>query len=258
MAQEHLDDLWTAFYLGDQALGYYSRAYRFATYPRMLLAGPVNQVATGVYAELKEDRRRLSLAFFQINAVLVRSGFALAGWLALIAPEFIRLFLGERWLPMMTAFRLMLLFTLFDPLKITISGVLIAVGRPEKVSLARFIQVLVLLIGLYGLGLRLDIAGVALAVDLMLLSGILLLLLYIRPYVDYSPWRLFGPPTLALSAALGLVWLLAAPLAGLWDGWALLLKSLAFGGLYAVTLLLLEGRRLLEMVQQVRQLAGIR
>ena len=97
LALDRVDDLWTLRYLGDTALGYYSRAYTFATYPRRILAGPVNQVAGGTYAELKGERKRLSQAFFRTNALLVRSGFFLAGLLALIAPELIAILLGDKW-----------------------------------------------------------------------------------------------------------------------------------------------------------------
>ena len=52
---DRIDDLWTGFLLGESAMAFYSRAYRFATYPRMILATPINLVVGGTYAELKED-----------------------------------------------------------------------------------------------------------------------------------------------------------------------------------------------------------
>lgn len=73
-ALDHVDDIWVGAFLGNQALGFYSRAYTFATYPRRLIAFPVNMVAGGTYAELKGERLRLSQAFFRTNALLVRSG----------------------------------------------------------------------------------------------------------------------------------------------------------------------------------------
>lgn len=198
-ALDQVDDMWTGAALGDQVLGYYSRAYRFATYPRGILAAPITQVVRGAYAELKGERRRLSQMFFRANALLVRSGFFLAGLLALIAPEFIRLLLTAEWLPMLDAFRLMLVFTLLDPIKLTISEVFVAVGRPEKVVQVRAIQLAVMVAGLFLLGPWLGIAGVALAVDVMLVVGIALLLWRVREYVDFSLKRLFGAPGLALA-----------------------------------------------------------
>ncbi len=151
-ALDYSDNLWTGYYLGDLWLGYYSRAFRFAIYPRMLLATPINTVAVGTFAELKFDRLRLSKAFFRISVFLTRLGFLIAGLLSVIAPQFIVLFLGEKWLPMLTAFRLMLLYSLLDPIRVITSSVLIAVGKPQKVSQVRMLQLLTLGIGLFTLG----------------------------------------------------------------------------------------------------------
>jgi PST family polysaccharide transporter len=202
-ALDRVDDLWTGFFQGEIALGFYSRAYRFATYPRTILANPINAVTTGTYAELADRRHPLSQAFFRINALLIRTGFLMAGLLALVAPEFIRIVLGARWLPMLTAFRLMLIFTLLDPIKQTLASLFTAVGCPEKVVRTRAIQLIVLVVGLFGLGRRWGIAGVALAVDIMLLVGIGLLLWQAKSHVDFSTRRMFSAPTLAL--ALGMI-----------------------------------------------------
>jgi PST family polysaccharide transporter len=252
-ALDQVDDLWAGFYLGTTSLGYYSRAYTFATYPRQILAVPLNTVTGGSYAELKESRRQLSQMFFRVNAFLVRSGFFLAGLLALVAPEFIRLFLGEKWLPMLGAFRLMLIFTLLDPIKTTVANLFVAVGRPEQVVRARLVQLGVLAAGLYLLGLRLDIAGVALAVDVMLVVGMMILLWQARAYVDISYRQLFLVPTLALTLGLvlgyGLVELLGIRGSDWWTG---LIKTVSFSAAYGLVFVVLERQQILEMVLWAR------
>lgn len=250
IALDYIDDLWTNLSLGDTALGLYSRAYRFANYPRSILAEPVNTVTTGMYAELKGERALLSRTFFRINALLVRSGFLLAGWLALIAPHFIVIFLGEKWLPMLVAFRLMLIYTLLDPIKLTVANVLFASGQPERATLARVVQFVTLIAGLFILGPRYGIAGVALAVDLMLVVGIVLLLVFARRHVDFSVLRLFAAPTLAL--AVGLIagaFAGRAAFAGGSDWLALVAISLTFVAAYSTVLLALERGEIIEMVQ---------
>jgi O-antigen/teichoic acid export membrane protein len=200
-ALDRIDDIWTGTFLGSVPLGYYDRAYTFATYPRAILADPISSVVHGTYAELKNDRKRLSETFSLVNALLVRSGFFLAGIIALAAPEFIRIVLGEKWLPMLSAFRLMLVFTLFDPMQQTIAALFVAVGRPDKVVRVRVVQFGILVAGLFGLGSLYEITGVALAVDAMLLVGIVLLLWQASRYVDYSLLQLFAVPGVALLAS---------------------------------------------------------
>jgi O-antigen/teichoic acid export membrane protein len=257
-ALDNVDNLWTSFYLGNLLLGYYSRAFKFAIYPRMVLSAPVNAVAVGTYSELKFDRHGLSRAFFQVNAFLIRAGFLLAGWLAMIAPHFIRLLIGERWLPMLDAFRLMLVFAMLDPIKVTISSVLMAVGAPQKITIVRVTQILVLAIGFFTLGFRYEIAGVALSMDLMVIIGTTLSLYFVHSYVDFSLTRLFSAPLVALLTGIGL----NALLTSLWafgdsDWLAFAVKTLLFGAVYFGMLIALEGRDLYKSFSEILDLAGI-
>ena len=204
MSLDRLDDIWTGIYLGSVSLGYYSRAYKFAKYPSALVATPVTDVAAGTYAELKGDREQLSLAFARTNGLMVRSGFYMAGILSLIAPEFIVIVMGARWLPILNSFRLMLVFTLFDPMKQTIASLFVAVGRPMTVVTVRLFQLAVMIAGLYLMGKRMGIAGVALAVDLMLVLGIMVVLWLARRYVDFSLKEMLMAPLLGVGAGIGL------------------------------------------------------
>lgn len=201
---DYVDTLWTAVFLGDTALGYYSRAYRFATYPRTLLAEQSGALSAGIYAELKADRPGLSQAFTWINLLLIRGGFLLGAWLALLAPEFVVILLGERWLPMVEVFRWMLVFALLDPMKSAMTSLLVVTGRPGKASLMRLVQLLVLITCLFIFGRLHGIVGVAVAMDLMALAGLGLGMIFARQVVDFSIPKLLAFPLLALIAGLGL------------------------------------------------------
>ena len=252
---DHVDDVWTGIYLGETPLGFYSKAYQFATYPRNLLANPLNSVATGTYAQLKDDPHRLSQAFFRVNALLARSSFFLGGLIALIAPEFIRIVLGVKWLPMLDAFRLMLVYTLLDPMKITVANLFTSIGFPEKVVKARLIQLLVLLIGLITLGPSFGIVGVAVAVDFMLVAGMILLFLQARKYVRFSLVRLFLVPALALVVSM-IFARLAIELPGIAGSpWRTgFVKTIVFTIIYALMLFSLERKELPMIFNMLRRL----
>jgi O-antigen/teichoic acid export membrane protein len=247
MALDQIDDIWTGVFLGKQPLGFYSRAYSFARYPSYLLATPLHLVVAGSYAELKNERERLSKAFVQVNALMIRSAFLLGGILALVAPEFIRIVLGAKWLPMLDAFRFMLVFTLLDPMKQTIASVYIALGMPEMLGRFRFIQFIVMMIGLFILGLPFGITGVAVAVDVMLVAGIGMMLWHIRTWIDFSYTDLFLVPTIALVVALAVVWLVEALSGGMGSDWASgAAKSLSFTLIYGIILVLFERQRVVD------------
>lgn len=252
-AMDEIDDLWTGFFLGTNALGLYSRAYQFATYPRQLLAIPLNSVADGTYAALKGDRTRLSKAFFRTNALIVRSSFPLAGLLALTATEIIPVLLGPQWVPMIPTFRLMLLFTMLDPIRSTIASVFIAVGQPEIIVKARGIQLITLILCLFTFGFVWDIEGVGIAVNLMLFAGIVMLLWQARREVDFSVLKLFGVPSLALVGGL-LIAYYGTPWQNQPSWWmAVGTKGIAFVLVFAGIMLLLEHRELLAMARTFRR-----
>ncbi|MCP4362227.1 MAG: oligosaccharide flippase family protein [Chloroflexi bacterium] len=251
---DRLDDLWTGFFLGDEALGFYSRAYRLSSYPGNVFAAPLGSVASGTYAELKGHPKRLSQAFFRVNAFLIRIGFLLGGLLMLIAPEFIFIVAGEKWLPMVNTFRLMLIFTLLNPLKLTIAGLFTAVGKPEIVMKTRVVQLGVLVSALFAFGLPWGNEGVALAVDLMLLVGIVLLLWWAREYVRISIRSLFQAPLLSLIASMGVVWMVFFIDLG-WPMWGIGMgKVLLFSVIYISVLYGFERGEILNLLPLVRKL----
>jgi O-antigen/teichoic acid export membrane protein len=257
-ALNRIDDLWVGFYLGDAQLGFYSKAYSFATYPRMVLAGPVNTVAMGTYAELKTKRLQLSQAFFRLNALLVRSGFLMGGGLVLIAPEVIRMLLGDRWLPMLNAFRLMLVFCLLDPITKTVGSLFIAIGMPGRLAVIRLAQLILLVVCLYVAGPLGGITGVSLAMDGMVAFGIGLLLRQARNYVDFSIRKLFLAPLIALGIALSLSHsaLLVPGIRGA-DWRTAAVKATIFVSVYGATLILLERREVQEVMAYVRAAFGL-
>jgi O-antigen/teichoic acid export membrane protein len=254
---DKVDDIWTGLYLGDIALGFYSRAYVFATYPRRIVANPVSDVAASIYAALKYNKSQLGRAFHLINTFLIRVGFAMAGILALIAPEFILIFLGEKWLPMLVAFRLMLLYIMLDPIKHTIANLFIAIGKPEIIIKIRLIQLCVLMIGLLIFADGFGIAGIAIAVNLMALAGIILLLIRAKMEITVTIHKLFVVPVIGLVSGL-LITYLVIPYAWLelYPWLSLCVKSGIFIVIYSGVVGILERQEILEAVKLIKEHLG--
>ena len=252
---QRLDNLWTRFTLGVTPLGFYSRAYRFSTYPRSVIAAPVAGVIGGTYAELAGERGRLSRAFVLANSSLARAGFFASGLLVLVAPEFIEILLGARWRPMLEPLRIMFVYAMLSPLTTTLASLFIAVGRPGVLVRTRAVQLGVLLTGLVGLTSWLEINGVAIAVSAMTTVGVIALLAQARAVVDFSARKIFLPPAIALVLG-GILGRVAIALPGVigshWRTGAV--KSLVFTACYAATLMILEGRELTQTFARMRQL----
>jgi len=161
---ERIDNLWTGMALGRTELGYYSRAFTFATYPRRFAAQPILAVVEGSYAELKRDQERLQRAFLEVTAVLLRLGLLAGGLLAVVAEDFVTVLLGPRWLPMVPAFRVLLVLAVVAPVERSLAGLLVATGQPGKVAVARSMQLALVVVGLLTMGQAFGTVGVATAV----------------------------------------------------------------------------------------------
>lgn len=255
---DQFDDFWTGTALGSAAAGFYSKAYEFARYPRRILARPLQPVFFSAYARLRSDRSRLSQAYFRFNSLVVRVGFLLGLVMALTAPEWVRLLLTDTWLPMVSTFRLMVVYTLLDPLIVTAGDLATAVGHPDILTRIKGIQLAVFIPSVVGLAWLWGIEGVAIAADLMLLVGIFAIFRRMREFVDFSLRRLFGLPVLALvvGAAAGIAASLA--LTG-YGPWVLLLgKASASAVAYSAILLAFERAEYVRNVRAAWRLLGLR
>ncbi len=238
---DRFDDFWVGTFLGKTALGYYSRAYELARYPRRIAANPLLTVFFPTFARLQSDRTRLSKAFVRSSAIIIRFGLWIALLFIVTAPELV-LFLGEEWYPMLLTLQLMVVYTMLDPASLVASNLLIAVGYPGKLARVRLVQALFFIPAVILLGQWRGIEGVAVAANLMILLGIGILYGQVRPYVDFSAARLWLRPLLAMALAGGIVWLAGR----YWGDTAVWLtitfKSFLISGVYFGLLFLLEGK----------------
>ncbi len=233
---DRLDDFWTGTALGYTALGYYSRAYEVAQYPERVLATPVTNVFFSTYAAVQEKKTELAKAFFRSSSFLVRAGFLMAVVLAVVTPEITLILFGTTWLPIVPVFRLMLVYVILDPFYVNLSYLIIGSGRPEWLARVRLMQVVFFALALVILARLWGINGVAVAADVMMLSGTVALLVYSRRLVSFSLPRLFGWPAVAVAAssALGYALIQGIRWTGLWQG--LIFKGLAVSATYGLIL----------------------
>ncbi|GAB4581821.1 MAG: lipopolysaccharide biosynthesis protein [Anaerolineales bacterium] len=240
----NFDELWTSSFLGPVPLGLYANSFDFASYSRKVIATPILSVFFPTFAHLQSDKLRLSRAFFRATSLMVRAGCLFSLVFILSAPEFIRI-LGEQWLPMQTTFQLMIVYTLFDPLSLAAQNLLMATGLPGAVLRARIVQTIIFIPAVIVLSMVAGIEGVALATDLMILVGALLLFRATYRVADYSSRALWLWPLVAMGLTAGVV-------IGLNPVWATLNLWMAFLGklllipaVYGGLLLLTEREQLL-------------
>jgi O-antigen/teichoic acid export membrane protein len=253
---DQFDDFWSTSTLGSTAGGYYSKAYEFARYPRRIIARPLQPVFLSAYARLQSDRKKLSKAYFRLNSLVVRIGFLLTLILFLTAPEFIEIFLTSKWLPMVSVFRLMLIYTLLDPLIVTAGNLITAIGRPQFLTRVKIIQISIFIPLVIVLASLWNIEGVAIAANIMLLAGIILIFRYVNNFVDFSLQKMFGFPILALLIGGTSGWFVGIKLdsSSLW----LIMtgKAVTAGTIYSLILLAFEHHEYRSNIKTIIRLLG--
>ena len=254
-ALNEFDDFWVGTFLGASALGFYSKAYEFALYPRRIVSEPVVNVLFPTFAQVQDDRERLAKAYFRVSSLIVRIGFLFAGVFVLAAPEFVAVFLGEKWTAMVLTFQLMIVYALLDPLLSVSANLVNAIGRPDFNTRARMVQFVYFLPAVV-LGARWwGINGVALAMDVMLLIGVTLVLYQSRELVSVSYRRMLLTPSVALLVAV----LVTGVVSTLLPDRALVklaVKAAVCGICYALILFVVERDDLVEQLRLLARLLG--
>ena len=160
------DDAFLGKVLGVTVLGFYQMAYRIGQLPVTEFAKVISQVTLPAYSKLQDDRTKLKEGFFKTLNITSFIMIPLAGGISILAPEFTKIFLGEKWMPIIPALRILVIAGTIRAL-INIGGILYqGIGKPYinlKVSLIRLFT---MAITIYPLTVFFGMPGVALAVVL--------------------------------------------------------------------------------------------
>ena len=127
--------------VGDtEALGYYSRAYKLSRLFIEFIAPAIARTSLPAFSNLKDDPPALSSVFGVAQRFLVRMSALFYLEMGLLAPTVVILLYGERWLPMVSLFRVMLVYAFLQPLFNQHKQFLIANERPHIVARIRMVQ----------------------------------------------------------------------------------------------------------------------
>ncbi len=198
---DRFDDFWVGTYLGSRSLGYYSRAYALAQYPERIIATPIVNVFFPTYAAVQNNKTELSKAFFRSSSFLIRTGFLFALVLMVTAPEITLILFTATWLPIVPIFRIMVIYILLDPFYVNLSYLLAGVGQPGVLTRTRIIQTAFFIVAVISFSYLWGVKGVAVAANLMMFIGTIILVIKIRRFVSFSLSRMLGWPIVALFLA---------------------------------------------------------
>jgi lipopolysaccharide exporter len=160
----HGDDIFIGKLLGATMLGFYQMAYRISNLPATEITHVISQVSFPAYAKLQDNISKLREGYLRVLQFTTFITFPIAALIFVLAPEFTKIFLGEKWMPISTVMQVLVLGGLIRSLAATTGPIFLSTGKPKIDTRWQIIRLLVLVILIYPLTIRYGILGTSIAV----------------------------------------------------------------------------------------------
>lgn len=198
------DNFLIGTYVGLTTLGFYDRAYRFASWPNLLISNVVARTSFFAYARLQDDRARLSKTLEMTLWIITTLALPLALVIFVTAPDLIAFLIGEQWLPSAIFLRFLVIFSLIRPLQDDIGGLLIALGKPHLVSISAWFQSLILIVAATILTFAFGAVGTAIGVGIAFIIGCASFYFWVARMVNLDWGRALVLPIILAALTIGL------------------------------------------------------
>jgi PST family polysaccharide transporter/lipopolysaccharide exporter len=159
------DDAFVGAFLGAAPLALYQYAYRFSNAPATELSQVVGKVMFPAYSQMQDDITRIRSAFLQAFRFTAFVAVPMAFGLAIIAPSFVRTFLGTEWVGMIPAMQALAVYGLGRALTKNFSPVWKALGRPDIPAKMGLFYLVFLAVTIYPATAAFGVTGAAVAVS---------------------------------------------------------------------------------------------
>lgn len=155
------DNLFVGRFFGVASLGFYQIAYTISNLPATQITHVVSNVAFPAYSKLQHDLKALRSAYLRGLQLTAALSIPLGVGIFVLAPEFVTVFLGQRWMPMVLPLQILCLFGVLRSILAASGPVFYSLGRPDIEAKVPALQLLVMILLIYPLAMKWDLAGVA-------------------------------------------------------------------------------------------------
>ena len=201
-----IDDVLLGKLGGTTSLGFYSKAYNTSEMFHVNVSGVIATTALPLFSRYQNDPQRLRRAYELVIKMALKLGGLFYITLAVVAYEVVGLLYGQKWLPLVPILWAMLPYALILPTFELNKYLLVAVGLIDDVARAFALMAGVLLVALIPGILLFGAIGAAIAVDAMIVAGLVYKLVKIRNMLEVDVSAiLYKPVGLMLIQGLLLV-----------------------------------------------------
>ena len=259
---DNVDYFFISRYLSTQSLGFYTRAFDLMRLPQRRITRAVNSVMFSAFARVQDQPEKVKTGFQKVVLAVSLVTYPILSSVMVIAPEFVLLVYGEKWLPMVLPLRIMCIAGILRSIDPFLNSVITATGYVKHTAFRRFIEFGLLAIATFigiNLGMKYEngIVGVAIAVAAVSVI-VMLLMVSLLKRVSNLGWRDYlGPQLPAIGGSIAMV----AAMLGLryvLEGFegrntVFLLVSMIVAGIstYFIILWIFRPRRVVELLDEV-------
>ena len=158
------DDIFVGKVLGVTALGLYQIAYTLSNLPATEITHVISQVTFPAYSKLQDRPSQLKEAYVRVLQLTSFLSFPLAAGIVVLAPHFIPIFLGNKWLAAVPAIQILAFAGLIRSIAATAGYLFYALGKTQIDTILQVVRLTLLISLIYPLSIKFDLVGVSLTV----------------------------------------------------------------------------------------------
>lgn len=145
------------------SLGFYVVAFGIANTPATSATHVVSQIVFPAYAKLQDDLPRLREGYIKVVRLIILLSAPIAGGIFMLIPEFVQIFLGTRWSPIILPVRILCVFGFFRSIYSTVGPVFYGTGRTDLDFRLSSLNLALLALLFYPLTVKMGIVGTSIA-----------------------------------------------------------------------------------------------
>lgn len=174
----NLDNVFVGKMLGVTMLGYYALAFNISTFLNDYIIDRFSTVLFPAYSKIQDDTDDLKTAYLKVLKYILIISVPFVLILFLLAPEFLKIVYGDKWLPAISVLRILCFAGLIKAVSGTTNPIFLAKGRTKTDFYLTLIPTSLFFILLWPMTSLLKIEGAALAV--LISSFIAMIFSFIR------------------------------------------------------------------------------
>lgn len=165
------DDIFLSKVLGVTALGFYQIAFKLGNMPATEIAGVIRNVAFPAYSKLQSSLPQIKEAYLRVMTFASIIFVPLTGGIIVLAPQAIKIFLGEQWLPVVIPLQILAVSGMVRCFMGFSGPLFLAIGKPKINFKLNLIRLIVMVMTIYPLTFVWKISGTSLSVLLSIVTA---------------------------------------------------------------------------------------